>query len=181
MLYGLIKIPIVIHRKIKEKKPNNYNQDQHQEDIQTKENIEKEQPVINNAYERKFLMSYNEKDQFYKIKSWADKKDLIVFSKVRLLDLITPIKSDENYKVNLWKIQAKHVDFVICDKRIRVKAIIEINDNSHNQQDRKERDIFVNDALSLCGYKVLTTYNVTEEELNNICGYMSTLEEQNQP
>lgn len=126
-----------------------------------------------NAYERKYLMTLNEKDQFKKIKEWADKNGFIVFTKVRLLDLVTPRKDIENPKGALWKIQAKHVDFIICDNAIRVKCIIEIDDNSHKQPNRIERDVFVSEVLIACGYKVLQTYNVTDEQLNRICNITS--------
>ena len=122
-----------------------------------------------NSYERKYLMTLNEKAQFKKIKEWADKNGFIVFTKVRLLDLITPKKDISNFKGALWKIQAKHIDFLICDSTIRVKCIIEIDDNSHKQKERIERDTFVTDVLNACGYKILHTYNITDEELNKIC------------
>ena len=123
------------------------------------------------SYEPKYLMTTNEKAQYRKLLQWASKHNLIVFSKVRLLDLITPRKNQENYKGALWKIQAKHVDFVICDQDIRIKVIVEINDGSHNRQDRTQRDSFVTDVLQACGYKVLMIYNITEEQLNSVCGY----------
>lgn len=124
-----------------------------------------------NSYEPKYLMTLNEKAQFKKLQAWTQGRGLIIFSKVRLLDLITPRKGQGNYKSLLWKIQAKHVDFVICDKDIRIKCIIEINDNSHKQANRYQRDQFVVEVLAACGYKVLQTYNVTNEQLDQICGF----------
>lgn len=88
---------------------------------------------------------------------------------MRLLDLVAPRKGQDNYKALLWKIQAKHVDFVICDNDIRVKCIVEISDNSHKQTKRAERDKFTSEVLQACGYKVLDTYNVDEAELDTIC------------
>lgn len=136
----------------------------------------------NKSYEPKYLMTLNEKAQFRKLQAWAQSRGVIVFSKVRLLDLITPRKGQDNYKGLLWKIQVKHVDFVICDKDIRVKCIIEVNDNSHKRADRSERDQFVTDVLTACGYKVIQTYNVTDEQLDQLCNIrQSTIDEQNQP
>ncbi len=144
------------------------------------EEIKKQE--YNQEYQPRYLMTLNEKSQYRKIQTWAEQKDLIVFTKVRLLDLIEPRRNKNNYNARLWKIQAKHIDFVVCDKEIRVKCIIEINDNSHKHKDRVERDQFINEVLTACGYKVLQTYNVTNEELDRICGYnTSTIEEQNSP
>lgn len=143
---------------------------------------ESKKPEYDQAYQPRYLMTLNEKSQYRKIQIWAETKGLIVFTKVRLLDLIEPRKNQNNYKARLWKIQAKHVDFVICDKEIRVKCIIEINDNSHKRTDRTERDQFISEVLAACGYKVLQSYNITNEQLDHFLGYnLSTTEEQNQP
>jgi very-short-patch-repair endonuclease len=56
---------------------------------------------------------------------------------------------------------------VILDSGYRVKGIIEIDDNSHNASDRKERDDFVDLVLSQTGYKVLRTRSLTDEILDN--------------
>lgn len=66
----------------------------------------------------------------------------------------------------LGKIQSKHVDFVLCDQDLRIKAILELDDNSHNQQDRKERDLFVDEVLQSVGYRVIRTRSITEATLD---------------
>lgn len=129
-------------------------------------------------YQPRYLMTLNEKSQYRKIQRWAEQKELIVFTKVRLLDLIEPRRNKSNYNVRLWKIQAKHVDFVICDKDINIKAIIEINDSSHNQPDRIERDNFVQTVLEHCGYRLLQTYNITIEQLDQFLGYNTSTSEE---
>lgn len=123
------------------------------------------------AYKPEYLLSINEKNQYWKLRQWADTNKLIVFTKVRLLDLISPRQSQRNHKSLLWKIQAKHVDFVICDMNIKVKCIVEIMDSSHNQPDRIERDRFVREVLASCGYHVIQTYNVNPETLDKVCGF----------
>lgn len=96
------------------------------------------------------------------------KKELIICPKVRLLDLLEPRKDTQNYKTLFYKIQAKHVDFVICDQNLYVKAILELDDNSHNKKDREERDNFVDTILQDVGYKVIRTKYITEKTLQNI-------------
>ena len=51
--------------------------------------------------------------------------------------------------------QAKHVDFVLCDTKLVARYIIELDDNSHNAPDRAERDQFVDSVLQAVGYRVL--------------------------
>lgn len=161
LIIAIILIGFYYYKKNKRKKCSIENKEEN-ENVQIENNCKYK-------YEPKYLMTINEKAQYKKIKEWANKNNLIVFSKIRLLDLITPRKNEKNYKGALWKIQAKHIDFVVCDQDIKVKCIIEISDNSHNRKDRTDRDNFVSEILQNCGYKILTTYNVTEEELNNIC------------
>lgn len=123
------------------------------------------------SYKREYLLSINEKNQYWKLRQWADTRRMIIFTKVRLLDLISPRSNQQNYKTLLWKIQAKHVDFVICDTSINIKCVVEIMDSSHNQPDRIERDRFVREVLTACGYCVIQTYNINPETLNKVCGF----------
>ena len=83
-------------------------------------------------------------------------------TKVRLLDLVEPVKGNSKYRSYLYKVQAKHLDFVICDQKLVARCMIELDDNSHNQADRVTRDQFVNEVLESVGYKVLHTKAVTD-------------------
>lgn len=139
-----------------------------QEIIPQSENTETYVASYVSSYQPRYLLTINEKQQFRKLKAWAATHDAIVFTKVRVLDLIEPRKGIENYKSLFYKIQAKHVDFVICDQEIRVRCIIELDDNSHNNQKREERDNFLREALSGAGYKVLHTRYITPEFLNQL-------------
>lgn len=132
---------------------------------------EEKQNDYRNAYKAEYLLTINERNQYWKLRKWADSRKLIVFTKVRLLDLVSPRNNQRNYKTLLWKIQAKHVDFVICDISLKVKCIVEIMDSSHNQPDRIERDRFVREVLNACGYSVVQTYNINPETLDRVCGF----------
>lgn len=122
---------------------------------------------IKQAYEPKWMFTMNEKPAYYKLQKIAKERDMIVFAKVRLFDLVEPIKKHPKYKTNLYKIQAKHVDFVIAKNNLVAKYIIELDDSSHNTKERKERDNFVDMVLTSCGYKVLRTREINEEEVTN--------------
>ena len=120
---------------------------------------------IKTAYSPKWMFTLNEKRAYYKLNEIANKHNLIVFAKVRLFDLVTPQRYHPKYKTNLYKIQAKHVDFVLTKSNLVARYIIELDDSSHEQPDRKERDIFVDNVLTACGYKVLHTKEIKEEEI----------------
>lgn len=118
------------------------------------------------GYQAKYLLTKNEWYEYRKLKKYAEEMNLQVCPKVRLLDIIEPRSDAKNYMALLGKIQSKHVDFVICDQNLYIKAILELDDNSHNKADRLERDKFVNEVLASVGYKVIRTRSITEETLN---------------
>lgn len=131
---------------------------------------------INNAmpfeytgkYQKKYLLTKNEYSEYKKLKEYANIRNLQICPKVRLLDLIEPKRGEPKYKTLFYKIQAKHVDFVICDQNLYIKAIVELDDNSHNQTDRKTRDEFVDSVLKDVGYTVIRTRSITETTLDVI-------------
>ena len=120
------------------------------------------------SYQPKYLLSRNEWYEYKKLKKLAAEKDMQVCPKVRMLDLVEPRKGAEHYKSLFYKIQAKHLDFLICDQDLHIKAVVELDDNSHHKADRQERDKFVDQVLTSCGYKVIRTRAVTEHTLDGI-------------
>lgn len=139
-----------------------------QKEIQPKEIQQIEiQPIedYSKKYQKKWMFTYNEKNIYREIKKITSSAGYEVFAKVRLLDIIEPIKNDPKYKTHFWKIQAKHVDFVICDQKLVAKYIIELDDSSHNTTERKERDFFVDSILRGAGYKVLRIKGINKQEI----------------
>lgn len=119
-------------------------------------------------YQKKWILTTNEKIAYQALKHICDEKGLHLMSKVRLFDLVEPIRSDTKYKTYLYKIQAKHVDFVICDKNLTAQCIIELDDSSHNRIDRMERDKFVDEVLKSVGYTIIHTWGITEQTKSDI-------------
>ncbi len=106
-----------------------------------------------NVYKSKWLFTYNEKDLYHKLKAFAEERGLVVLAKVRLFDLIEPREKQD--KSARYKIQSKHVDFVLCNDKMVAKYIVELDDQSHDAADRISRDAFVDEILTACGYKVV--------------------------
>lgn len=119
------------------------------------------------AYQVKYLLTKNEWYEYRKLRDLVEPKELRVCPKVRLLDLVEPRRGEE-YMSMLGKIQSKHVDFVITDRDMHIKAILELDDKSHDKPDRQERDQFVDEVLTSVGYKVIRTRSITEETLKNV-------------
>jgi hypothetical protein len=77
-----------------------------------------------------------------------------VYAQVRLADLLavrTGIGRSAR-TIALNRINRKHADFVLCDKEtLEIVCAIELDDASHQQARRKERDTFVEEACRVAG------------------------------
>lgn len=122
---------------------------------------------IAGAYKKRWLLTYNEKDAYKKLQAAAGEIGYTVFSKVRLLDLLEPV-SGKNYRSYFYKVQAKHVDFVLLDEKLVARCIVELDDASHDADDRKARDAFVDEVVTSVGYQIIHTRAVTDETIAQI-------------
>lgn len=155
ILLIIIFVLVTVNLKIKFKQESEYSNDTSPIDYK-------------NSYQRKYLLTKNEWHAYKKLQDLAAKRELQVCPKVRMLDLVEPRRGEKHYKTLFWKVQAKHVDFLICDKDLNIKAILELDDNSHNTNERKERDTFVDEVLTSVGYKVIRAKYINEDVLDHL-------------
>jgi len=88
-----------------------------------------------------YLATENERKLCFALqKALTDK--YMIHSQVPLISLAKPVDYRHNSKS--W---AKRVDFVITDTATKVVAVIELDDSTHYQKKRVERDNYVNYAL----------------------------------
>jgi len=101
---------------------------------------------------RDYLLTKAERSFYGLLTSLVQHRDVVVFAKVRLGDLLY-LPSNTKERTSYWnKVQAKHIDFVLCDSAtVKPLLAIELNDSSHKQQSRAERDDFVCQALEAAG------------------------------
>jgi len=118
---------------------------------------------IEGAYQKRWMFTYNEKDAYNKLKPIAEELGYTVFAKVRLLDLLEPAKGNPKYKIYFYKVQAKHLDFVLCDEKLVARYVIELDDSSHDTESRKKRDDFVDKVLTSVGYKIIHVRAITDD------------------
>ena len=137
----------------------------------TREGKQDEALDIQHGYQKRWLLSVNEKYAYDKLKPITDQLGLTLFTKVRLYDLVEPRRGAKKYKTLQYKIQAKHVDFVICNQTLTATHVIELDDSSHDAQSRRERDQFVDEVLRSTGYKVLHIRGVDPEA---VTAFLST-------
>jgi very-short-patch-repair endonuclease len=70
-----------------------------------------------------------------------------LFAQVRLAGLVQVKPQARRDKSHWYRIQAKCVDFVLCDAQTTApRLVIELDDASHNRADRQARDAFVDDV-----------------------------------
>ena len=93
-----------------------------------------------------------------------------VFGKVRIADVVEPtqgLDASRRQKA-LNRISAKHLDFLLCAKGdLSVVCAIELDDRSHRQRKRQDRDAFVEElcravSLPLARISAQRTYTVPE-------------------
>lgn len=121
-------------------------------------------------YTRVPLLTQREQLQYTYLKEIADKKNVLICPKVRLLDLVAPVPGAKNYKTLMSKVMSKHVDFVICSQDMHVLGIIELDDSTHLRKDRIDRDAFVDNILRSAGYQIKHTWNITPDILDSFLG-----------
>ncbi len=118
----------------------------------------KETGVDHSYRQRKILFTAAERSFLGVLDSLIDPGLHRTFGKVRVADLIEP---EPNRNRSQWKsafnrISAKHFDFVICkaDDMAPVAAI-ELDDVSHKQSKRQQRDQFLEKVCSQVGLPLL--------------------------
>ena len=93
---------------------------------------------------------------FYRdVRPIAEKLGLIVFTKMRLADLLEVPKNHPDYMKWFNRIKAKHIDFILVDSSYHIKLLVEVDDPSHNRPDRQARDQEVDEIFRQQGLEVL--------------------------
>jgi len=132
-------------------------------------------------YRRKdYLLSKAELSFYEVLRQALAQSDQLVFAKVRLLDLVWLPKGTPNPQGWRNRVQSKHVDFVLCNRReLRPELVIELDDKSHEEDDRQVRDAFVDRALAAAGLPILhlsarrtySTRELSEQIRSSIAGH----------
>lgn len=106
------------------------------------------------------LLTNTELNFYKKLKIITDKYNFIIFSKVRLADII----KTSDYK-NFSKVKSKHIDFIITDQNTKPILYIELDDPTHNYKknqkinDNKKNIIFENIQKNLIRVKTTEIIN----------------------
>jgi hypothetical protein len=112
---------------------------------------------VRGLYQPAKLMSAAESG-FYRTLQRSCPNHLVILAKVRLADLVSipsSLRGKDRFRI-FAPLAQKHVDYVVYDPaRNEVVRIIELNDSSHHQMERRQRDMYIRDVLESAGLKLV--------------------------
>lgn len=114
-------------------------------------------------YKKKPILTKNEYGFYKELKPIAEELNLIVFTKVRIADIVDIYETSKNLNNRHFnKISRKHIDFILTNSEdLEIKLLIELDDSSHDFI-QKERDDFVNQLYKTVGYNLIRVKNTKD-------------------
>lgn len=99
---------------------------------------------------KKSILSSAELNFYNQLKYHTNEFDVIILAKVRLADIVSVKKIKD--RIKYWnKIQAKHIDFIICTIDSTPIVGIELDDRSHKLKSAYQNDTFKNKLFEEIG------------------------------
>ena len=137
-----------------------------------KQIIEKKPTIKNINYKehytpREYILTKSELEIYKILTEIANELNLTLLSQVSLYSILRSKKGNDKY---FNKIKSKSIDFVLIDKmNSKIKLCIELDDKTHEQKERIERDNFINQLfkdlkIQLLRIKVNNYYNKIDIE-----------------
>ena len=92
---------------------------------------------------------------FYHVMRGTLSADVTICIKPRLGDILFVRQPHQNHTARN-QINQKHVDFLLCETlTMKPRLVVELDDSSHHQKKRQDRDEFVDAALKAAGLPIL--------------------------
>jgi hypothetical protein len=130
----------------------------YQQSKSSRQRVQRQQRQSDDAllpYARQPLLTAAER-AFFDVLTAAAPHDWHIFAQVRLANLVQITPGTPDWQRHFNRIQAKCVDFVLCEPHGLVpQLVVELDDSSHQRTDRKARDAFVDDVLAVAGLPIL--------------------------
>lgn len=155
----IIAIVIIAYLALKNNKTSNNAAKAEPEEVKSKDALD-----LSNKYKRKQLLTKTEYTFYGLLKKKCDESSLLICPKVRLEDFID-VTAEEKMKYRGY-IKSRHIDFLICDFKLRIVAAIELDDSSHKSSKAQSADTFKNElyrAIGLSLYRITTSENYNEK------------------
>ncbi len=104
-------------------------------------------------YRKKPVLTETERSLYYTLAAAVD-GEFLLFSQVQLTGFMRPEGGRADY-AGLNQIHRKSVDFLLCDKNGNAVVAIELQDWTHNREDRKRADAVKARALMSAGVPLI--------------------------
>lgn len=115
------------------------------------------------------LLTKNELRFYSTLSRSIDWEEHTIMLKVRMWDVVDVaphIKQKFSYQT---KIQAKHLDFVICDNdTFQPLLVVELDDRSHFSEDAKKRDQEKDEALRFAGIPIVRFMTGKDDKFDHV-------------
>jgi hypothetical protein len=121
-------------------------------------------------YKKKEWLMTKAEIEFYNVLKQVAGDRYYIIPQVKISSLVY-VSGTKNYKTYLNKIDRKTIDFVLFNSQFSPIIAIELDDSSHNNLSRKERDDFVDKVMNAISLKIVhikASYNYNLEEINKL-------------
>lgn len=126
------------------------------------------------AYQLRPSLLTKAERSFYGVLQQVAQGKWTIFAKVRVSDIVTVPRGVAGWQTQFNKVQSKHVDMVICDpSTLRVLAAVELDDASHQQLERQERDSFIAEVFATAKLPLIRVPARQAYTLDSIRGLLS--------
>ena len=116
-------------------------------------------------YERRELLTKREAAFYEILAPICARNGWMLLIKLRLADVVKVQAGEKKYMSFFNRIKAKHTDFILVEpETLEVLAVVELDDPSHEREDRIERDEFVDHVYEAAGIPLLHIWMPIEEE-----------------
>jgi topoisomerase DNA-binding C4 zinc finger domain protein len=116
----------------------------------------KNSTLYNYRYSRKYRIMTEREQEFYKKLKLICGDSILIFPQIHLSNLFFHNIKGQNFKSAFKFINKLSVDFVLVDSRnFKTLMAIELDDSTHNDQERIRRDLIVNDIFKKANFPLL--------------------------
>lgn len=120
--------------------------------------------TIKREYYEKPLMTEYEYNFFKKIEPLEKKYNIRIIPQLNLATIIKKV-STERYQSELYR----NIDFAIFSSDLKkLLLLIEVNDKTHNNRNRKNRDFKVQKIIENAGLELMTFYTTYDNNVNYV-------------
>lgn len=112
--------------------------------------------LYNYRYNRKYAIMTEREQEFYKKLKLICGDSILIFPQIHLSNLFFHNVKGQNFKSAFKFINRLSVDFVLVDSRnFKTLMAIELDDSTHDEQERIRRDLIVNDIFKKANFPLL--------------------------